>query len=349
MEKKSIFFNLPYWEYNLVRHNLDVMHIEKKVCNNLIYTLLGLGKKSKDNVEARLYLKEMNIRPALWPQQRASGRTYLSPTYFTMSPKEKRLFYEVLENVKFPYSYASNISGHKEVGFQSHCLLLFGQVNELDLISNISNDIKALAQGPCYFARRFKAFHMNNGYRFRTKQYEEFMQSQNSGVLVVLMTESYASTTDSAPKSGNITYYDTLNDIVELNYYEKFKVVLFKCDWVDVTQGRGVMKDDLGFTLVNFSHLIHSGDRISDEPFVFAGQAQQVIFVQDPEDHEWFVPRSIKPQDIFDMGEENSKRFDSSMQCDTTDLTILENIHDLEDDNNGWVRVGVDGIEIGTD
>ncbi|KAH0727895.1 hypothetical protein KY284_003760 [Solanum tuberosum] len=223
------------------------------------------------------------------------------------------------------------------------------QVNELDLISNISNDIKALAQGPCYFARRFKAFHMNNGYPFRTKQYEEFMQTQNSGVLVVSMTESYASTTDSAPKSGNITYYGRLNDIVELNYYEKFKVVLFKCDWVDVTQGRGVMKDDLGFTLVNFSHLIHSGDRISDEPIVFAGQAQQVIFVQDPEDHEWFVPRSIKSRDIFDMGEENSKRFDSSMQCDTTNLTILENIRDLEDDNNGWVRGGVDGIEIVTD
>ncbi|KAK6794168.1 hypothetical protein RDI58_007621 [Solanum bulbocastanum] len=94
MEKKSIFFNLPYWEYNLVRHNLDVMHIEKNVCDNLIYALLGLGKKSKDTVKARLDLKEMNIRLALWPQQRASGRTYLPPTYFTMSPKEKRLFYE---------------------------------------------------------------------------------------------------------------------------------------------------------------------------------------------------------------------------------------------------------------
>ncbi|KAK4713683.1 hypothetical protein R3W88_019590 [Solanum pinnatisectum] len=131
------------------------------------------------------------------------------------------------------------------------------------------------------------------------------------------MTKSYASTSDSAPKSANITYYGRLNDIVELNYYEKFKVILFKCDWVDVTQGRGVMKDDLGFTLVNFSHLIHSNDQVSIEPFIFAGQAQQVIFVQDL-DHEWFVPRSIKPRDIFDMGEENSIRFDSSMQCDTT-------------------------------
>lgn len=106
------------------------------------------------------------------------------------------------------------------------------------------------------------------------------------------------------------------------------------------------MKDNLGFTLVNFSRLIHSGDWESDEPFVFAGQAQQVIFVQDPEDHEWFVPRSIKPRDIFDMGEENSMRFDSSMQSDTTDLTILENIYDLEHDNIDWVRGGVDGIKI---
>ena len=34
--KKSIFFNLPYWELNKLRHNLDVMHIEKNVFDNLI-------------------------------------------------------------------------------------------------------------------------------------------------------------------------------------------------------------------------------------------------------------------------------------------------------------------------
>ena len=27
--KRSIFWDLPYWKTNLLRHNLDVMHIEK--------------------------------------------------------------------------------------------------------------------------------------------------------------------------------------------------------------------------------------------------------------------------------------------------------------------------------
>ena len=29
-KKRSIFFSLPYWENHMLRHNLDVMHIEKK-------------------------------------------------------------------------------------------------------------------------------------------------------------------------------------------------------------------------------------------------------------------------------------------------------------------------------
>ena len=172
------------------------------------------------------------------------------------------------------------------------------------------------------------------------------MVTQNSGVMVVSKVESYASTNDSAPKSANITYYGRLNDIIELNYFEEFKVVLFKCDWVDITQGRGVKEDDLGFTLVNFSHLKNSGDRESHEPFVFANQAQQVMFVQDPHDHEWFVPRPIRPRDIFDMGEGKSMQFEPSMQNDVSDLTLLENICDSEHDNNDWVRSDVDGMVI---
>ncbi|XP_057992353.1 uncharacterized protein LOC110636261 [Hevea brasiliensis] len=45
--KKSIFFTLPYWEFNLVRHNLDVMHIEKNVCDNILGTFVELRWENK--------------------------------------------------------------------------------------------------------------------------------------------------------------------------------------------------------------------------------------------------------------------------------------------------------------
>ena len=96
----------------------------------------------------------------------------------------------------------------------------------------------------------------------------------------------------------------------------------------------------MGFTLVNFSRLIHSGERDSDEPFVFANQAQQVIFVQDPIERDWFVPRQIKPRDIYDMGEKNLQ---------TEPFINLEDSLDLEKDNPDWVRNDVDGMVVDMD
>ncbi|XP_028051458.1 uncharacterized protein LOC114256072 [Camellia sinensis] len=39
-KKKSLFFNLEYWKYLHFRYNLDVMHIEKYVCESLIVHLV---------------------------------------------------------------------------------------------------------------------------------------------------------------------------------------------------------------------------------------------------------------------------------------------------------------------
>lgn len=38
-KKRSIFWELPYWSTNLIRHNLDVMHIEKNVFDNVFNTV----------------------------------------------------------------------------------------------------------------------------------------------------------------------------------------------------------------------------------------------------------------------------------------------------------------------
>ena len=55
-KKRSIFFYLEYWEFLHVRHVLDVMHIEKNVCESIVGTLLDIPGKSKDGLSSRLYL-----------------------------------------------------------------------------------------------------------------------------------------------------------------------------------------------------------------------------------------------------------------------------------------------------
>ena len=52
--KKSIFWKLSYWSTLLVWHNLDVMHVEKNIFDNVFNTVMNIKDKTKDNVNARL-------------------------------------------------------------------------------------------------------------------------------------------------------------------------------------------------------------------------------------------------------------------------------------------------------
>ena len=51
--KRSIFWDLPYWSTNLIRHNLDVIHIEINVFENVFNTVMNIKGKTKDNNKAR--------------------------------------------------------------------------------------------------------------------------------------------------------------------------------------------------------------------------------------------------------------------------------------------------------
>jgi len=125
-KKKSIFFDLPYWKDNLIRHNLDVMHIEKNVCDNVLWTIMDVDGKENDNLKARLELQEMRIRKALHFQKCASNKYYLPPACYTMGNKEKTILCNFLKNLKTPDGYASNISRcvnvkqHTIFGLKSH-------------------------------------------------------------------------------------------------------------------------------------------------------------------------------------------------------------------------------------
>ncbi|XP_070043072.1 uncharacterized protein [Nicotiana tomentosiformis] len=56
--KQSIFWELPYWKHNLLRHNLDVMHIDKNFFDNLFNIVMDDKNKTKDNLKARMDLQE---------------------------------------------------------------------------------------------------------------------------------------------------------------------------------------------------------------------------------------------------------------------------------------------------
>ena len=87
-KKRSVFFDLPYWRTLDVRHCIDVMHVEKNVCDSIVGTLLNIQGSSKDDVNARLDLQAMGIREELH-QKPYGKRTYCPPASHTLSKGEK--------------------------------------------------------------------------------------------------------------------------------------------------------------------------------------------------------------------------------------------------------------------
>ncbi|XP_071740963.1 uncharacterized protein [Rutidosis leptorrhynchoides] len=126
-KKKSIFWKLPYWKHLRVRHCIDVMHIEKNVCESLIGLLLNIPGKTKDGIKVRRDMELMNIRPELQPKD-IDGRStkFLPPACYTMSKVEKTKFCQCLHGIKVPSGYSANIrklvsmKDLKLLGMKSH-------------------------------------------------------------------------------------------------------------------------------------------------------------------------------------------------------------------------------------
>ncbi|KAL0282991.1 UNVERIFIED_CONTAM: hypothetical protein Sangu_2919200 [Sesamum angustifolium] len=106
--KKSFFWDLPYWSTLLIRRNLDVMHIEKNIFDNVFNTMMGIKEKTKDNINARRDLKiicnchELELderRPKVVPK-----------VVYTLGKKQKMRVCEWIHGLNFPDGYASNLA-----------------------------------------------------------------------------------------------------------------------------------------------------------------------------------------------------------------------------------------------
>jgi hypothetical protein len=89
-------------------HSIDVMHVEKNVCENLLGTLLNTDEKTRDYGHAQADLKKMRIRPELWLNDSIKGIKL--PTSCIALSKNEKEFCGFLKNMKVPSDYSMNVS-----------------------------------------------------------------------------------------------------------------------------------------------------------------------------------------------------------------------------------------------
>jgi len=78
------------------------------VCENLLGTILGIPNKSKDNINLRLDLADLNIGPEL--QLQPNGDDYDIPKVrYKLTRDQKIAFCNFLKEAKFLDSFAVNI------------------------------------------------------------------------------------------------------------------------------------------------------------------------------------------------------------------------------------------------
>jgi len=131
--KRSIFWELPYWKTHLLPHNLDVMHIERNVLLNILYTVMDTNGKTKDTYNSRRDLEKYCKRRSLELQPIANGNMGKPKVQYTLTKQQRLAVCEWMKNLKLPDGYVSNLARcvdmkeAKLFGMKSHDCHVFMQ------------------------------------------------------------------------------------------------------------------------------------------------------------------------------------------------------------------------------
>jgi hypothetical protein len=151
-------WELPYWEILEVRNAIDVMHVMKNFCLNLLGHL-GVYGKSKDTIESCRDLKLIKQRDGLHPEKRHKGNNHLSPASYTIRKEEKKKnMFDCLNSIKVLIGYSSNIQWiinckeKKFTKFKAHdCYVLMTQLLPVALRGILSKNARLAIVKVCAF------------------------------------------------------------------------------------------------------------------------------------------------------------------------------------------------------
>jgi hypothetical protein len=151
--------------------------------------------------------------------------------------------------------------------------------------------MKNLASGPSCLVTSWQGYDIN-GYTFHTTAKDKKSAAQNSGVRIDAY-DLYGKKT---------TYFGFIEEIWELDYGERMKIPVFKCQWVKNPDGVNV--DNYGLTLVDLKKVGYK-----DDPWVLAERVAQVFYVLDPANENMHVVISGKQKivGVENVGDEDEE------------------------------------------
>ncbi|CAI8608080.1 unnamed protein product [Vicia faba] len=234
------------------------------------------------------------------------GKPVGGSSYYTLTPTEKlQAHRHVLTNCPIVDDYLKQFRSFTQNQMrrsQRSATEIDKKIrNNLDNIHGPDKDVLiSLAHGPFDKVKRFTTFNVN-GFKFRTLERDNLLKTQNSGVFGMFGTRSYSSNSDTQMRFGGVPYYGRLIDIIMLSY-DGFTVPMFKCEWANTINPRGIKIDKLGFTSINFARLLHTSEHEDNEPYIQASEAHMVFYVDDESEQGWSIPVHLKPRDLYDMG-----------------------------------------------
>jgi hypothetical protein len=124
---KCTLWELPYAKALILMHNIDVMHQERNVGENILSTCMSFADKTKDNHKARKDLTLICDRPSL--ELKSHSGKPRAP--FCLKARDRKEVLIWLKNLKFPDGYAAcfrgtvNLDTGKLSGVKSHDYHIF--------------------------------------------------------------------------------------------------------------------------------------------------------------------------------------------------------------------------------
>ncbi|XP_057444023.1 uncharacterized protein LOC130736195 [Lotus japonicus] len=153
----------------------------------------------------------------------------------------------------------------------------------------ISKQLEILSKGPDFRVFNHKGYILN-GFKFRTKDAEKHLKTQNSGVIV-----------KGDELTGHVDFYGVVRKITEIRYLNSNFAILFECDWFEApsegrNQGMGYRRDEYGFISIEMTKLYYKSD-----PYILASQAGLVYYVKYNDKENWYTVVKVKPRHVFNL------------------------------------------------